>query len=44
VRIGTSEGTSLKLGNARTIPVSELKSAHEAWFPAFMAGDLAPEN
>jgi phosphoribosylformylglycinamidine synthase II len=44
VRIGSTGSTALRLGSARAIPVSELKSAHEAWFPAFMAGDLAPEN
>jgi phosphoribosylformylglycinamidine synthase II len=34
--IGTTGGTSLKLGEARAIPIDELKKAHEAWFPAFM--------
>lgn len=34
--IGTTGGTSLKLGKARAIPIDELKKAHEAWFPAFM--------
>jgi phosphoribosylformylglycinamidine synthase len=28
----------LKLGGARAIPVTELKSAHESWFPRFMDG------
>ena len=36
--IGRTGGTSLKLGNARAIPVSDLKRAHETWFPAFMDG------
>lgn len=36
VCIGTTGGTSLKLGEARAIPIDELKKAHEAWFPAFM--------
>jgi phosphoribosylformylglycinamidine synthase len=35
-RIGMTGGTELKLGNARAIPVAELKSAHEGWFPRFM--------
>ena len=36
--IGTTGGDALKLGEARTIKVSELKAAHESWFPAFMNG------
>ena len=39
--IGTTGGTLLKLGNARGIPVSELRTAHEGWFPAYMAGEIA---
>lgn len=35
--IGSTGGDSLKLAGARAIPVSELKAAHEGWFPAFMA-------
>ncbi|AZO30046.1 MULTISPECIES: phosphoribosylformylglycinamidine synthase subunit PurL [Mesorhizobium] len=34
--IGTTGGRELKLGEARTIPVSELTAAHEGWFPRFM--------
>ena len=34
--IGTTGGSELKLGNARGIAVSDLKVAHESWFPAFM--------
>jgi phosphoribosylformylglycinamidine (FGAM) synthase-like enzyme len=34
--IGTTGGSSLKLGEARAIPVAELKTAHETWFPRFM--------
>jgi cytochrome oxidase Cu insertion factor (SCO1/SenC/PrrC family) len=37
--IGTTGGAELKLGKARAIPVAELKSAHESWFPRFMEGD-----
>ena len=35
--LGRTGGSSLKLGEARAIAVSELKAAHESWFPAFMA-------
>ena len=35
--IGTTGGTDLTLGEARPVPVAELKSAHEGWFPSFMA-------
>ncbi len=34
--IGTTGGSELKLGSARAIPVSELRAAHESWFPRFM--------
>ncbi|KUM28101.1 phosphoribosylformylglycinamidine synthase [Mesorhizobium loti] len=34
--IGTTGGNTLKLGEARAIPVSELTAAHEGWFPRFM--------
>jgi phosphoribosylformylglycinamidine synthase subunit PurL len=43
-QIGTTGGASLQLGNARAVPVAEIKTANDAWFPAFMAGDLPPEN
>jgi len=36
--IGTTGGAELKLGGARAIPVAELKSVHESWFPHFMDG------
>jgi phosphoribosylformylglycinamidine synthase len=36
VWIGTTGGAELKLGEARAIPVAELKAAHESWFPRFM--------
>jgi len=39
--IGTTGGTALKLGEARPIAVADLKAAHEAWFPAYMAGASA---
>ena len=35
-RIGTTDGTELKLAGARAISVAELETAHEAWFPGFM--------
>lgn len=42
--IGTTGGSELKLGDARSISIEELRAAHEGWFPTFMAGDLPPEN
>lgn len=36
--IGTTGGTTLKLGAARAVPVSELRAAHEGWFPSYMQG------
>ncbi len=38
VQIGTTGGDSLKLGEARAIPVVELAAAHESWFPGYMGG------
>ena len=38
--IGNTGSEALKLGEARAVPVAELKAAHEAWFPRFMAGEL----
>jgi len=37
-RIGTTGGSDLKLGQARAIPLEQLKTAHESWFPRFMEG------
>ena len=37
--IGTTGGTDLILGEARPIPLSELRAAHEGWFPRFMQGE-----
>ncbi len=37
--IGTTGGTHLVLGDARPVPVADLKAAHESWFPAFMANE-----
>ncbi|MEQ1770770.1 MAG: phosphoribosylformylglycinamidine synthase subunit PurL, partial [Devosia sp.] len=39
--IGNTGGTVLKLGHARPIPVTDLRAAHESWFPNYMAGDVA---
>jgi phosphoribosylformylglycinamidine synthase len=36
--IGDTGGAALKLGDARPLPVSELKNRHESWFPRFMDG------
>jgi phosphoribosylformylglycinamidine synthase len=38
--IGRTGGDTLKLAGARAIPVADLKSAHESWFPRFMEGEL----
>lgn len=40
--IGVTGGDSLKLGDARAIPLSALSQAHEGWFPGFMGGELPP--
>jgi len=39
--IGNTGGTALTLGDARPLPVADLKAAHEAWFPGYMAGEVA---
>ncbi|KKB10497.1 phosphoribosylformylglycinamidine synthase [Devosia geojensis] len=39
--IGTTGGTNLVLGSARPVPVTELRAAHESWFPAYMAGTIS---
>ncbi|MCB9994133.1 MAG: phosphoribosylformylglycinamidine synthase subunit PurL [Hyphomicrobiaceae bacterium] len=38
-QIGTTGGQSLKLGEARAISLGELRTAHEGWFPTFMAAE-----
>ena len=38
--IGWTGGDTLTLGAARPVPVEELKTAHESWFPRYMAGEL----
>jgi phosphoribosylformylglycinamidine synthase II len=38
--IGNTGGTDLILGKARALPLAELRTAHEGWFPAFMAGSI----
>ncbi|MGO4621184.1 phosphoribosylformylglycinamidine synthase subunit PurL [Ensifer sp. 2YAB10] len=42
--IGKTGGDAVKLGEAKAVSVADLRAAHEAWFPEFMQGDLAPEN
>lgn len=37
-QVGTTGGRELKLGNARAIPVEELRRVHESWFPTYMDG------
>jgi phosphoribosylformylglycinamidine synthase len=34
--IGTTGGADLKLGETRAIPVAEMKTEHEGWFPRYM--------
>ena len=34
--IGVTGDDALKLGDARAIPIVELRAAHESWFPRFM--------
>ncbi|WP_127753424.1 phosphoribosylformylglycinamidine synthase subunit PurL [Devosia sp. 1566] len=41
--IGSTGGTDLVLGAARPLPVAQLKSAHDDWFPSFMSG-MAADN
>ena len=39
IRVGTvAAEPALKVGSEMQIPITDLKSAHEGWFPAFMAG------
>jgi phosphoribosylformylglycinamidine synthase II len=38
--IGNTGGDAVVLGEARALPVAELKAAHEGWFPKYMAGEL----
>ena len=41
IRIGTvTADATLNLQGQATISLAELKSAHEGWFPAYMAGEL----
>ncbi len=35
-RIGTTGGTDLQLGKARTVAVADLRERHEGWFPRYM--------
>ncbi|MEP7240609.1 MAG: hypothetical protein ABI697_06970, partial [Devosia sp.] len=39
--IGNTGGDALKLGNARAVPLDELRKAHEGWLPKYMAGEIA---
>ena len=41
VRVGTvTEEVTLKLGELAPMSLSELKSVHEGWFPAYMASEV----
>ncbi|MBW8636480.1 phosphoribosylformylglycinamidine synthase subunit PurL [Hoeflea sp. WL0058] len=37
-RIGTVTGQRLKVGDLLSIPVSQLRTVHESWFPSYMEG------
>jgi phosphoribosylformylglycinamidine synthase len=39
-QIGTTGGSTLKLGTLASIPVAKLREAHENWFPSYMAGGV----
>jgi phosphoribosylformylglycinamidine synthase len=43
-RLGQVSGDKLVIDGLLTLSVQQLRDAHEAWFPSFMAGDLSPEN
>ncbi|MEM9330671.1 MAG: phosphoribosylformylglycinamidine synthase subunit PurL [Pseudomonadota bacterium] len=38
-RLGTSGGERLTIGKSVSLSVTEMKTVHEAWFPAFMEGN-----
>jgi phosphoribosylformylglycinamidine synthase subunit PurL len=38
--IGNTGGTTLTLGEARPVPVADLKAAHESWFPTYMQSEI----
>ncbi len=37
-RIGTVTGQELKVGDLLSLPVSQLRTVHESWFPSYMEG------
>jgi phosphoribosylformylglycinamidine synthase len=37
--IGTTGGDALILGEARPVPVTDLRAVYEGWFPDFMKGE-----
>jgi phosphoribosylformylglycinamidine synthase subunit PurL len=41
VRLGVTGGSALTLPGERPISISELVTAHERWFPAFIANEMA---
>ena len=41
IRIGTvTAARAFKIDGGPTIPIATLRTAHESWFPAYMAGEL----
>ncbi|MBK8082853.1 MAG: phosphoribosylformylglycinamidine synthase subunit PurL [Devosia sp.] len=39
--IGNTGGTTLTLGEARPVPLTELRAAYEGWFPEYMKGEIS---
>ena len=42
-RLGTVEGKQLKIGNAVSLSIEEMKTAHESWLPSYMEGEMMVE-
>jgi phosphoribosylformylglycinamidine (FGAM) synthase-like enzyme len=38
--IGSVTGNAVAILGLATVPLTQLRSAHEGWFPAFMAGEI----
>jgi phosphoribosylformylglycinamidine synthase subunit PurL len=41
VRLGYSGGGALTVGGVLSIPLADLKNAHEAWLPDYMSSGVA---
>jgi phosphoribosylformylglycinamidine synthase len=44
MRLGATGGNVLAVAGERPLPVAGLKTAFEAWLPAYMAGDVSPDS